>query len=907
MHSALLRTKLYRPAPPPTAIPRPVLLQRLQDGLHGQVTLVSAPAGFGKSTIVSQWMDQLEAQAASSHTPSLATCWLAIEELDNQLPRFTHGLVAAIEEKFPASCAIVTAIVNSPQPPTIEALADTLLDALSRIPSRLIVVLDDLHSIDDASVYAFLAHLIQHSSNRLHLVLITRIDPPLPLNRWRAQGRMNELRLQNLSFTLVETATFLHGNLERRPSAAMVKTLHERTEGWSVGLRLVVLALRTQPDYAEFTANIEAAGSRYIVDYLVDDVLEHQPPALQEFLICTAILDRFCADLCATLLGVDESVAQQHINYVVRNNIFLVELGSPPFWYRYHHQFQSMLLSRLHERHDRIRITELHHRAAGWLAAHNQSDEALHHLIAIPDYDAAVALIEAQRVAALNEQRFHDLEGWLALVPVQLVNRRPALLISHAWACFDQLDSAACLATAQRAERLLSEHAAALPPETHQILRAELVAMRTALDSSLRPDEALALIRASWTLLRPHLTLTHCNVSLWFAYTSQRLGDAKLALEIVLTTLEGAGMWPMVTRCRLLHTAGFLYWCEGNLAQAERTFQENLRQSKQYHLPLIATISHHGLGAIADARNQLDAAEAHHLEALKNPSLNNGREAVMELYSLLGIYARDGRFETGRAELERLKTHAALMGRPYLLNQTAGLEAYFAMLCGDMAAALRWALTGSRGEMYNGADRIPLIRAQIWLAEGSSASLQAALKILLELGHRHEREHSWHRLVEVHILQALAWAKLGKNESALAALAKAVQRAVPNGMVGPFIAQGQMMQSLLQQLGQQPAHTDHVRLLLAAYPDASLATPPIAPTLESPDPLTDRELDILNLLGDRLSNKEIAKKLTLSTHTVRNHVANIFDKLQVVNRIQAVQRARELGLLPPVPRRITPV
>jgi LuxR family maltose regulon positive regulatory protein len=947
MLATLLRAKLHRPAPARTTIARPRLLARLAGGLASKVTLVSAPAGFGKSTLISAWIDHL-----SASPPACSASWLNLDEADNQLPRFLRYLAAAIDENFPQSCTAVVALSEEKPPPTVEALADVLVDSLTRLPGPLVLVLDDLHLIDEVVIYTFLARLIQHAPPQFHLVLITRVDPPLPLNRWRGQGHLQELRLHDLCFNLAETSAFLRMNLERPPTEEMAATLHERTEGWVVGLRLVALALRGESDYSAVVAGFEANSTRYIIDYLMDDVLDHQPPGVQQFLICTSTLTRFCPALCAAVVEIDEAAAQQHIHHVARANLFLIELSSPVpnnqhamldindrhvmvdiRWYRYHHQFQSMLLSKLHERYDAQAIAMLHRQAAAWLAAHDQVDEALRHLTAIPDYDAAAELIESQRLAALNELRFGDLEAWLAILPPPFLQQRLVLALSLAWVQFDQMDHRQSLATLQRAAALMHEQAAGEPSGpaavTQQLLEAELAALRVAVDSSLDPVAALALIRQTWTRLRPYVTLTHCHVVLWLAYTCQRLGDLELALAMVLTTLEETTAWPPMGRCRLLHTAGFFYWCDGNIAQAERTFLQNLRLARQYQLLLIATISQHGLGAIAEARNQQELAEDYHLEVVKNPHVTNGRDAVMDLYYLIGIYARRGQPEAGRSLVEQLKAFALMIGLPFLLNQVAALEAYVDLRCGNVAAAMRWALAGAlgapRGEMYNGADRVPLIRAQVLMAEGSPASLLEASQLLEELSRRHESEHAWHRAVEVYILQALTWAKLKQREPALGALGRAVQKAVPNGLVGPFIGQGEAMERLLHELGKRADYALPVQLLLAAFPvepmapdqdrfasahevlpgqaggasAAPLATSSPRGVLSTslPEPLTEREIDILQLLAERLSNKEIAHRLIISTHTVRNHTANIFGKLQVENRMEAVKRAHALGLL----------
>ncbi|MCC6170137.1 MAG: hypothetical protein IT329_23160 [Caldilineaceae bacterium] len=892
---------MHRPTVPASWLARPRLLQRLSLGLQSKITLVSAPAGFGKSTLISAWLEQLESQPpdpSGAAAGAIRTSWLALEEADSQLVRFVRYLVAAIEVHFLARCAAVIALLLENQTPTVEEVADTLAGSLAQTEERLVLALDDLHLIQDAAIYALLARLITHMPPCLHLVLISRLDPPLPLSRWRARGQVHELRLRDLSFTLAETTDFLRQSLTVPPPAATIATLHERTEGWAVGLRLAALALRPQADYAAFAAQIEAEHSRYIVDYLVDDVLERQPPAVQRFLICTALLNRFCAPLCAALLETDEETAQQYLEAVARANLFLVGLSTPPYWYRYHHQFQMMLLSRLYARYNAPAIADLHRTAAGWLAAHGQVDEALRHLAAIPDFAAAAALIENQRIAALNKLRFGDLETWLSILPMPVLDQRPVLLISLAWVQFDHTDNAQCLATVQRAAERLAEQTAGMSEATRQLLHAEIVALRTALDRTPDPAQTLALIRHTWSYLRPQLLLTHCNVVLWFAYTCQRMGDLDLALSIVLTTLDMTSEWPQVGRSRLLHTAGFFYWCGGNLAQAERALLENLRLGRQHQLPLIAMISQHGLGAVADARHQEDVAEAYHLEVVKTPHLTNGRDAVMDLYSLIGIYTRRGRPEMARELVEQLKEYALLVGRTHLIAQVAALEAYVNLVCGERDAALRWALAGAHGEVYNGADRIPVIRARILLSEGSPASLGLASRLLEELSRRHAAEHMWHRAVEVGILQALTFDKLGQQDVALAVLRQAVQCAVPRGLVGPFIDQSSGLLPLLTMLEQQPDHAPLVRLLLSAFP-ADIAPPVARRAVQAlPEPLTEREAEVLPLLAERLSNKEIALRLTVSVYTVRNHIANIFGKLQVTSRREAVDRACEIGLLP---------
>lgn len=915
MHSILVRSKLHRPFLASGTVPRPNLIQQLHKGLQARITLVSAPAGFGKSTIIGTWLDYIE--TLPKQGCDMRVSWLSLEEGDNQLLRFIRYFVGAIEEQYPQSCTSVVSLIYDKPPATIEALTDVLTDAISQLSGQLVLVLDDLHLIKDEAIYAFLARLVQYTYSHLHLVLITRVDPPLPLSRWRAQGQLSELRLHDLSFTVEETSAFFASQLAKMPTDEMICILHERTEGWVVGLRLVALALQSTTDYSALIDGFKANSNRYIIDYLMDDVLDQQSPSLQQFLISTSILNRFSASLCATVAEISETVAQQHINFLGRANLFLINLSTPALWYRYHHQFQSMLLSRLHERYDEAAICMLHRQAAAWLAAHGQIDEAIPHLLAIPDLTAIADLIESQRTMALNQHRFHELEEWLNLLPPQLLNQRPALLVCLAWVCDHRLDYMQCLATIQRAEALLDEQADTIPEVTNYLLRADIIALRITSDRSLDPEFAIAAIRQNWSQVRSYLAYTHCFVVVWLSFAAHRLVGDDLPLEILLTALEQTPEWPHMARARIFYSLGILYWHRCNLTLSERAFQQGLHLSRQFKLPLATMLCNFGLALVSSGRSQYVQAESFHLAVVQDPHFQNGLRAVVSTYSLMGLYALRGEVDAARPLIERLSAHAEMMGRPYLINQVAALEAYLGLLNGDLPMAMRWALVDSQGVMYSASDRIPVIRATILMAEGSTPSLMEAERILDELDRRHEYEHDTAFGVETKILQVINWHKLGREADALRCLGTVVQLAVPNGLIGPFIERSQDIELLLGKLADRSEYTQLVNLLLSFFPSSGVKNEPvesveltstsmahaiITATLEQElvEALTDRELDILRLLEERLSNKEIAQKLIVSANTVRNHTSNIFSKLHADNRFHAVERARELGLLPPL-------
>jgi LuxR family maltose regulon positive regulatory protein len=892
MELSHLQTKLIRPEITDTFVPRPLLLQQLCAGIDRKVTLISAPAGFGKSTLVSSWLDHLEAAPMQRKS-----AWLGLDEADNLLPRFVAYVVEAIEASCPDCCSAARELLRQRPAPTVEALADVLIISLNRHPDPFVLVLDDLHTISNSAIHVFLTRLVEYAPSHFHLVMISRIDPPIALSRWRAQGKLNELRLTDLSFTLEETAAFLGRALATMPRADLIRTLHERTEGWAVGIWMAVLALRNQTDYAEFESHLNIAKHRYLVDYLVEEVLNHQPAPLSSFLVNTAILKHFCAGLCAAVTETGAANAQQQIDELARTNLFVIELSSPPFWYRYHHQFRDMLLSRLHMRSDPAAIAGLHRRAAAWLAANNDIDEALGHLMAIPDPDAAAELVTQQRIEPLNGLQFFDLDAWLRKLPLALIYQRADLLIGMAWIKHDQVDKEACLALVRQAEALLEgEPAAALPADRH-LLRAELNALRIAHDNTLTAETGLALIRQSWTLIRDHLARTHCSVVLSLAYGSLELGELASAMTIAQTALEEAPQWPLTARCRIAHAAGTFHLCNGEIAEAERQFQQNLRLAQEHHLAVIAIISRHGLGALADVRNQTEEARQHHTEVVRHPFLTSGRNAIISMYSLIGIYGRSGESERIWALVDQMKEDASIMGKSYFIEQAVALEAYANLTCGQVKPALLWAVSTPHHAMETTYDRIPLIRARILLGCGSDACLLEAGQILQELIAFYANSFVWHRQTEVLLLQALVQDRLNKPDSALESLAQAVELAVPKGGAGLFMGYGEAVGHMLRRLATQPSLSRHVALLLAAFGADDLVQDKPTSAQKLPEPLTERELDVLVLLAERLSNIEIARRMYLSPHTVRNHLANIFGKLQVQNRAQAVARARELDLL----------
>lgn len=921
-----LATKLYIPSSRARLVRRPRLLERLDAGAPRPpgVTLVAAPAGFGKTTLVGEWV-------VGSGRP---TAWLSLDEADNDLARFLTYLVAALQTIAPNIGPGILDLLqtSSPQPSLVESILTAVLNevaALSNDPAALptdakpgfILVLDDYHTIHTNAINMALSFLIEHMPPHMHLVIATREDPPFPLARLRARGQLTELRAADLRFTPAEAAEFLNQVMGLSLTAADVGKLEDRTEGWIAGLQLAALSMQNHQDVHGFIKAF-AGDNRYIVDYLVEEVLQRQPEPIRCFLLQTAILDRLIGSLCAAVTGQQDGKAR--LEALERGNFFVVPLDENRHWYRYHHLFAEVL--RVHLMADLPeQVSTLHGRASLWYEQHGSANDAIHHAIAALDFERAANLIERAIPQMRRSRQESTLLGWLQALPNELLRIRPVLSAHYAWVLLAQgmMDGVETrLQDAERALDRLAEGDARLQnPKSEPVVTDERERRR--LPGSIavfHAGRSLALgdVQATVRYARQALELASeedylergaaAALLALAAWANGDLNGASRFYPESIQRLQQAGHITDAIGCTL--SLADICITQGRLREAMRIYKQGL-QLAMAHGGLVlrgAADMHVGMSELYREHNDLDAATEH---LLKSREFGEFTGLPQNRYrwrvAMARIRQAQGEFASA---LELLSEAEHLyMGdfspnvRPVAAFKT---RAYIAQ--GRLDEGLAWVHTQelSAGDTLSYPQEFEHVTlARVLLAQYRRDRVDRALKEAIELLDRllkaAEAAERMGSALEILVLQALAHQMRGDLHAALIPLQHALILAEPEGYARVFLDEGPAMAQLLREAetrGSMPGYAG--RLLGATEGDRYERAG--APRLPSPqttlvEPLSQRELEILRLFNTDLSGPEIARELVIALSTLRTHTKAIYGKLNANSRRAAVKRANELGLI----------
>jgi LuxR family transcriptional regulator, maltose regulon positive regulatory protein len=905
MFSSIIATKLYRPPPRPNVVLRPRLIERLNEGLQRKLTLISAPAGFGKTTLASEWL------ASCGHPAA----WLSLDEGDNDPARFLMYLTAALQKISAHIGEGVQLALQSPQPPNAELVLTSLINDTASVGEDFVLVLDDYHAIDSQAVDQAVTFLLEHLPRQMHLIIATREDPQLPLARLRAGSQLSELRASDLRFTPAEAADFLNRVMQLNLSADDIATLETRTEGWIAGLQLAALALQGTaytPGGAGTAGFIQSfTGShRFVMDYLVEEVLHQQPEGIQTFLLYTSILDRLCGSLCDAIRcerAANEPPAsgQETLEHLERLNLFIVALDGQRLWYRYHHLFADLLRQRLRQtlaekdQDAESLVRDLHLRASQWYEEEGHGLEAFQHAAAAGDIDRAERLIEDGAIPLHLRSPVTAVLDWLESLPRVELEARPQLWWRYGSLMLVTGQTTGVEEKLQAAEAALQAHKqGAETDEGVRNLVGQVAAARSVLAlTRYQTGEMLAQGRRALEHLAPESASSR-STALWtMGYAHLLEGDrsaARRSLTEAIAVSQASGA--LFTYVLATIGLGNVQEAENELYLAAETYRGVLQLTGDQPLQIVHEV-HLGLARIHYQWNELQVAEQHARQSLLLAQQYDrviDRFILCELF-LARLYMAQGDMQKAAAILAETSQSAHQPLYSHRLPEVIAEQAILLLRQGDLAGAERLAQ----------AHNLSVIQARIHINRGESP---AALR-LLEPQLRQAQGLSDERL-KLMVLIALAHQGSGEVridlDRAVDVLGEVLALAELGGFIRLFLDEGGPMRRLLTEAADRGVRPGYTGKLLAAFEaeqqklqaiSHSPAGRPLQSGLPLLEPLSPRELEVLQLIDQGLSNREISERLYLALDTVKGHNRKLFDKLQVQRRTEAVARARQLGLL----------
>lgn len=917
MTDALLQTKLGIPQLRSRLVPRPRLIEKLDAGMDGRLILVSAPAGSGKTTLVVEWLSSRDEggrlvlsetegmkneriQSSSFIFRPSQVAWLSLDGGDNDPQRFMMYLLAALRKIDAGIGRSVEAMMRSPQPPPGDAIMTALVNDISAVAQPFLLILDDYHVLHSPPIFQQVNFLVEHLPQQMHLIVITREDPPLPLPRLRARGQLTEIRQTDLRFTLEECAEFLNQVMGLDLPPADIASLERRTEGWIAGLQLAALSMRGRDDLSGF---IEAftGSSHFVLDFLIEEVFNQQPDHVQNFLLKTSILEKMCAPLCDAVISYQSSVisdvgesslitghrslltnSRSILEYLEHSNLFIIPLDQSRTWYRYHRLFADLL-------HQRLQTSgiepeaKLHRLASQWFQKEGFFPEAIGHSLAASDWERATNLIENQSVLMLRRGELMTLLGWFKSLPEEVIRARPQLCRDYGWSLTltGQFDAAVpYLDCAERAAQGNDERLG-------QVMVAQAYLARARADNPRAialSQQALSLI-AKADILHRGLALFTLGFAL---FKTGCLSEAEPILLDACTTARLSGN--DFIRQTTLGLLGAIQSSQGKLRSAAEFYRQSLNEANGLPTAAEAQVF---LADILYEWNDLDSAASQLAGALKASQYIGSRGIQLDaLCAMVRLYIAQGDISAALETLDEIHRLMPEKDYPFAKTPISILHAIVALAQEDIPLAAHWVqqmADGTDSNIFGLTYQAGMTQSKLLLAQGQHAE---AAKILFGLYASVAQKGMIAIMIEVRAMQALA-AEI--PNVALEFLREALRMAQPEGFIRTFVDKGEPMKFLLERMKAEGGELkDYVLTLLRAFGGESARGSRAQPLVEA---MSERELEILRLMADGLSNREIAERLVITVGTTKSHVHHILEKLGTESRMQAVAKARELRMV----------
>lgn len=891
----IISTKLNSAQLPENLVVRKDLVEKLKKGSRLPVVLVTAPAGYGKSVSVSSWLQQ----------QPIPFGWISLDETENNLRQFLLYLVHAVQSLFPGKLTDTQTLVCSANLPPVHALAVSFLCEIEQIDQDFIIVLDNVHLVREKRVYDFLSELLRYPPHQLHFIIMGRRDPFLPIASLRGKRLLTELRTGELQFSLEETRDYLQLLLGEEENEKLTQMLHEKMEGWISGLRLAILSTDQTQGLEEMLQQLKG-DSQYVQEYLFNEVLENLPSTLRSDIMNLAILDRFCGPLCEKVIrasdhGKDRDFSGwDFLKELKQSHMFLESLDTENIWYRFHRLFQNLLQKQLERSVSSEKIEELHKVASEWLVSNGFVEEGIKHAIRGQDFESAERIIQQHRHKELGRDRWNVVDKWLSMLPEEMILRRPSLILVYAWCCFARYRFQKIAALLERLESLSGE------VSLESRLMAEYKFLKGLLSYwSGNSETCLLCMAEARNLLQDSSHQFMGYIETYVALAQQMQGNSLLAIEQLQAKILNVGITSAIYRSQLTATIGFVHFLEGKLYAAYESAERLLQMTRQNSQAYLETYGHYMRGNASLQLFDLDKA-AYHFSALTTAKLYlmHTRVAVDVLSGLaLTRFFQQDKQEAYRNS-DKLCEFTRQTQDDQLIIIADSLKARLLIMdrleVGAENCLQRVEFKTGHSALFFVLELPEITQIRVLISIGLSAELERAAELLAALKQCIIAQHNRCHLVDLLVLETLLLVKTEGADEALVQLEKAVALAAEDGWIRPFIEPGRPLMELLNRL--EPATAPARRHLVAiqqsgSKPQMKAASPEDLPESILDEPLTSRESEILELLAQRLRNKEIGEKLFISPETVKSHIKKLFLKLDAVDRHDVVDKAIKLGLL----------